>query len=216
MASAPAGSAHHQPNARCSTSAASATAESATPDAVRRLSARSARLPIRRASEYFAHARNGRTERRRLPRRSRRSSTWHLRRWRACESTAPPGKRATARNATPASRSAGPRRARRARRGHGPRHGSARRGRTDTDESTTALIPNPISARLPLETAVATAAPPTTVFQATVSALRCAPWRASDRVSGTATRLARTRGRETSRGRDRCGTVKAGTPGRRT
>jgi len=58
--------------------------------------------------------------------------------------------------------------------------------RTETDESTTALMPKPISARLPVEIAVATAAPPTIVFQTTVNALSSIALRASDRDSGSA------------------------------
>lgn len=49
----------------------------------------------------------------------------------------------------------------------------------DAEESTTALIPNPIKDRLPVETAVATAVPPTIVFHPTVRAQRRAARRRS-------------------------------------
>ena len=62
------------------------------------------------------------------------------------------------RNAIPASRSA--RASARSARSAWPRSSAWKRqtSSTDTDESTTALIPNPMSARLPLEIAVTTAA----------------------------------------------------------
>ena len=120
----------------------------------------------------------------RPPRRSRRPSTGSRRRWRACGSTAPPGRARSAgrrrrRAVRPALRHAPPAR-------RGPRSSAWKRQTrsTETDESTTALIPKPMSDRLPVEIAVATAAPPTIVFQTTVNALRRMARRASDGDSG--------------------------------